>query len=154
MKRQKIARDFTNWLASQYLKGDTSKLLTHESVPSRTGHSTMILDHRWVLWGPLRALQSHEKTKNRNRFHKLASSQYLKGDADELLTQGSVPCRIGHGAIIFSHRWVIWEPLGVLQSHEKAKNRNRFHKLAVKSISQGISKRAIDTRVCPEQHGT
>jgi hypothetical protein len=34
------------------------------SVPSKTGQNTMIFDYRWVLWGPLGALQSYEKAKN------------------------------------------------------------------------------------------
>ena len=65
MKRQKIARDFTNWLLSQYLKEDASEPLTRGSVPSEMGHSAMIFDYRLVLLGPLGALQSYEKGKSR-----------------------------------------------------------------------------------------
>jgi hypothetical protein len=50
----------------------------------------MILEYRWVIWGPLGVLQSHEQEKNRKKFHKLGSSQYLKGYAGELLIRGSV----------------------------------------------------------------
>ena len=72
MKRQRIARYFTNWLSSQYLKGYAGELLIRGSVPSRMGHSTMIPDYRWVLWGPLGALQSYTNAKNRKQSHKLA----------------------------------------------------------------------------------
>jgi len=96
----------------------------------------MILEYRWVIWGPLGVLQSHEQEKNRKKFHKLGSSQYLKGYAGELLIRGSVRSRMEHSTMILDYRWVLWGPLGALQSHEKAQNRQRFYKLAVKSISQ------------------
>ena len=87
-------------------------------------------------------------------FTNWLSSQYLKEDASEPLTRAFVSNRTGHSAINFGYRWVLLEPLGVLQSHEKAKNRHRFYKLAVKSISQRRCKRAIKSWVCLKQDGT
>jgi len=100
----------------------------------------MILEYRWVIWGPLGVLQSHEQEKNRKKFHKLGSSQYLKGYAGELLIRGSVGSRMEHSTMILGYRWVLWGPLGALQSYENAKNRKQSHKLAGKSISQEMCK--------------
>ena len=83
----------------------------------------MIPDYRWVLWGPLGVLQSHEQEKNRKKFHKLGSSQYLKGYAGELLIRGSVRSRMKHSTMILDYRLVLLGPLGVLQSYEEGKNR-------------------------------
>jgi hypothetical protein len=137
-EKAKNRKRFHKLSSSQYLKGYASELLTCGFVASRTGQGTMILDYRWVVWGPLRVLQSHEKAKNRKKFHKLGSSQYLKGYASELLTCGFVASRMGHGTMILEYRWVIWGPLGVFQIHENEKNRKKCHKLAGKSISQEI----------------
>ena len=100
----------------------------------------MILEYHWVIWGPLGVLQSHEQEKNRKKFHKLGSSQYLKGYAGELLIRGSVRSRMEHSTMILDYRWVLWGPLGALQSYTNAKNRKQSHKLAGKSISQEMCK--------------
>ena len=56
--------------------------------------------------------------------------------------------------MIFNYRWVLFGPLGVSQSYEKAKYRKKFEILAVKLISQRLCKRAINSGVCVMQDGT
>ena len=153
-EEEKNRKKFHKLGSSQYLKGYAGKLLIHGSVPSRVRHSTMISDYCWVLCGPLGALQSHEKAKNRKKSHKSGSSQYLKGYAGEPLIRGFVPRRVGHSTVIPDYRWVLWGPLGVLQGYGKPKNRKKCYKLAGKSISQGICKCAIGSWVCSTQDGT
>jgi hypothetical protein len=46
--------------------------MSYGFVPCRTEHEAMILDYRWVHWGPLGVLESHENEKNRKKSHKLA----------------------------------------------------------------------------------
>ena len=68
------------------------------------------------------------------------------------MTQRSVPRKMGHGAVIFSNRWVLLRHLGVLPSHEKAKvarnltnwlSRQYLKKYASELLTQGSVSRKM-----------